>query len=1183
MKFIADIHVHSHFSRATAKNLDLEHLYMAARIKGISLVGTGDFTHPGWVSELEEKLVPAEEGFFKLKDSIEEKLDKSVPSLCSKKVRFILQAEISNIYKKDQRVRKNHNLLFFPEMDLVKNFNARLDKIGNIKSDGRPILGLDAEKLLEIMLEISERGFFIPAHIWTPWFSMFGSKSGFDSIKECFGSLSNHIFAVETGLSSDPPMNWRVKDLDNVSLVSNSDAHSPGYLGRNASVFDTDFTYDDMRQALEQQNTDKYLGTIDMYPEEGKYHFDGHRKCNICFNPEQTLEHNGICPECGKPLTLGVLYRVQELASRPAGYFPENRPAYQSIIPLNDILSEILGVGPKTKKVASHYNKIIEGLGSELEVLLYKDINDIEKIGIPLLSEAIVRMRKGDIKVSPGFDGEYGKVRIFDESEKEILKGEQNIFFISNEKSGTFSGESRVRVGKKFNVKVKADLVDNAEHLPISPKMVLHPENTENIPDHNEEKDLIRKCDNNLLSPLNEEQKKAVLAFGHPVIIEAGPGTGKTMTLTTKIAWLITHKNISSASILALTFTNRAAGQMKERISALLGSETENFVCAATFHSFCLMILKEYTSFSCSLADDTTRKELLTMAFNDVVEKDNKLSIKEIDHMISTSKQRCLNLSDNLDFGTYTPEESDQFFKVWERYQKLLACQNLVDFEDLILMALNLFKSDENILIEVRRRFPFVFIDEYQDINKGQYLLAKILAGDGNSLFVIGDPDQSIYGFRGSDNKYFRKFFEDYPNAEKISLKKSYRSTDTILDASFQMITGINSLRVKKLKERIFSDITGKDKIMIMPAASERAEAVAVGKTIERLTGGISLFSMDAGKADSSDDREFAFSDFAVLYRTKKQGEIFAEAFEKAGIPFQMADREDLFQRKGIKEIMSIVKTITGMGSINDFINAIEVFCRAGQGNIGRKTKLALRQWLYSLEGFPGNALAVLSGEAGKFPLKVRKTYGESIAESACALLKLKYRINTHNESGIIETSDLIKTVAEQSGMKSLIDGDEKAKDVFNYLIAEAESFNGSLREFIDFFALKRDTEIIKEGVEKVSFMTMHASKGLEFPVVFVTGCEDGLIPFTYFDKNIADYDEERRLFYVAMTRAKEILCLTYAKTRRIYGKTVKCSKSPFLDDIETKLKNHIKNKAKVIKRRKKTESGKQLDLFQRN
>src|SRR5210317_2658403 len=312
MKFIADLHVHSKFSRATAKNLDLENLYIAAQLKGISVVGTGDFTYPQWFSEICEKLEPAEEGLFKLKSEIAKACDEQVPAFCRDSVRFILSTEISNIYKKNDKTRKNHNLVLVPDLAVAKKFSAKLDRIGNIKSDGRPILGLDARNLLEILLETSDQAFLIPAHIWTPWFSLLGSKSGFNSIKECFEDLTPHIFAAETGLSSDPAMNWRVSALDGITLISNSDAHSPLNLGREANLFNTRLSYCAIKTALKTGNPDQFLGTFEFYPEEGKYHIDGHRACDISFWPETTLKHDGVCPVCGKPLTLGVLYRVEE-------------------------------------------------------------------------------------------------------------------------------------------------------------------------------------------------------------------------------------------------------------------------------------------------------------------------------------------------------------------------------------------------------------------------------------------------------------------------------------------------------------------------------------------------------------------------------------------------------------------------------------------------------------------------------------------------------------------------------------------------------------------------------------------------------------------------------------------------------------------------------------------------------
>jgi DNA helicase-2/ATP-dependent DNA helicase PcrA len=422
MKFIADLHVHSKHSRATAKNLDLENLYIAGQLKGITVLGTGDVTHPVWFSEIKEKLVPAEAGLFKLREDSARVCNSFIPEKCQGIIRFVLVSEISSIYKKNGKTRKNHNLVFFPDIESVEKFNKTLDKTGNIKSDGRPILGLDARNLLEISLEISSDSFLVPAHIWTPWFSMLGSKSGFDSIQECFEDLTPQIFAVETGLSSDPEMNWRVKNLDGLTLISNSDAHSPMKLGREASIFNTDLSYVHIKNAIKTGDPELFLGTFEFFPEEGKYHIDGHRKCHHRSWPTYTIQTEGICPVCSKPMTLGVLYRVEQLAGRPLGAHPEKYHPFHHIIPLNEILSELLGVGPNTKKVNKVFNELLNSKGPELKILHDLPIKSLYHGEVPLLGEAIKRVRNKDIHVFPGYDGEFGRIQVFTAQEKERMR-----------------------------------------------------------------------------------------------------------------------------------------------------------------------------------------------------------------------------------------------------------------------------------------------------------------------------------------------------------------------------------------------------------------------------------------------------------------------------------------------------------------------------------------------------------------------------------------------------------------------------------------------------------------------------------------------------------------------------------------------------------------------------------------
>ena len=418
MQFIADFHIHSYLSRATSREMNLENIYRWAQLKGVTVVGTGDFTNPHWFKELKEKLEPAEPGLFILKPEYSQKVDEDVPESCRAPVRFILTVEISNIYKKNGKTRKVHNLIFFPDFSSASRFNARLQNLGNISSDGRPILGIDSKELLKIALDTSPESYFVPAHIWTPHFSVLGASSGFDSIEECFEELTPHIHSVETGLSSDPPMNWRLSALDKVTLISNSDAHSPDRIGREANIFSTDLSYYAMIEALNHPEKGEFLGTIEFFPEEGKYHFDGHRACSQRMTPEETIKNQGRCPICGKKVTVGVMHRVIELADRPSGFIPQGKPSFESLIGLTEIISEIQAVGTKSKKVQNDYFRLLRLLGSELFILRECSLNTLKSAGIPLLPKAIEKVRNCDVNIIPGYDGEYGKVRVFKEHEK---------------------------------------------------------------------------------------------------------------------------------------------------------------------------------------------------------------------------------------------------------------------------------------------------------------------------------------------------------------------------------------------------------------------------------------------------------------------------------------------------------------------------------------------------------------------------------------------------------------------------------------------------------------------------------------------------------------------------------------------------------------------------------------------
>jgi len=415
MQFIADFHIHSKYSRATSRDMDLENLDKWAKIKGIKVLGTGDFTHPEWFRNLKEKLEPAEPGLFKLKNS-------------DSQTRFILTTEISCIYTKKNRGRKIHIIIFAPSFDLVEKINAHLGWIGNLKTDGRPILGLDTKELVKIVLNISEDCLIVPSHIWTPWFSLFGSKSGFNSIEECFEDYSKYIYAGETGLSSSPEMNWRLSTLDKITLISNSDSHSPTKLGREANVFDTEVSYPAIIEAIKSKNPQKFLYTIEFFPEEGKYHFDGHRPCGISLSPQESKKSGNICPNCGSPLTIGVLNRVEELADRPKGFKPENAIPFKNLIPLEEIIADALGTMTGTKQVEVEYKNLIEKFDNEFNVLIDVSRSELETVTLPEIAEGIIRVREDRVYIEPGYDGVYGKIRIFSKSEQRMVSRQRTLF-----------------------------------------------------------------------------------------------------------------------------------------------------------------------------------------------------------------------------------------------------------------------------------------------------------------------------------------------------------------------------------------------------------------------------------------------------------------------------------------------------------------------------------------------------------------------------------------------------------------------------------------------------------------------------------------------------------------------------------------------------------------------------------
>ncbi len=856
MRFIADLHIHSHYSRATSKLLVPEYLDYQAGIKGIKVVATGDFTHPGWLAELKEKLEPEGNGLFRLKKAF-----RRDPLAGENETRFILTAEISSIYKRGDKVRKVHNVIMAPGFDDVEKINRRiLDLGGNLTSDGRPILGLDSYDLLALVLECNERNVFIPAHIWTPWFSMLGSKSGFDTPQECFGDLWPFIHSIETGLSTDAPMNWLCSFLDRVTLVSNSDAHSPDRLGRNANIFDTGLSFSDIAGALKAGTPDVFKGTIDLFPQEGKYHYDGHRKCSVCWDPGTTIKNHNICPVCGKPVTVGVMNRIIHLSDREDVTNRKNRLPFYSIVPLKEILAEIKGAGEKSKSVQREYEKTIRKLGNELNLLLNTPLEEIERKSSFLLAEAIRRMRNREVVVREGYDGEYGQIRVFNPGEIENLTAENGLFIF--EKPVPPSPRKLI----DFDMNGIQQLIAREQDMP----------------EVAEKKEPYIKSRKTVLSA---EQQAAVEYTGRVSIILAGPGTGKTKTLTAKISFLLNNTQTDPRQVLAITFTNKAAAEMKTRIRAEADEKTALPV-VVTFHGFGRMVLKE------NAARLNRKPDFIVIDENEKSEILKSLTGRNPAQIEKTSTEISGEKKGESRHATRKDEEGRI------RYEKILEEYNAFDFDDLIGKPLELFRNDKEVLKKYRERFPFIFVDEFQDTNPEQFELIRLLAGhEKSTLCVVGDPNQAIYSFRGGGSRMIDRFMTEYPRAAQFKLKTSYRCTQHILSASSDILAGSGWL--KGLKKGI--------KIRISEQATDKSEAEFIAREIVNLCGGLSFFSIDSEVyRGDREDKIQSLSEVAVLCRTRHQFQSIEKAFNDHSVPYQVVGDKPFFQALPLSDLLAI-------------------------------------------------------------------------------------------------------------------------------------------------------------------------------------------------------------------------------------------------------------------------------------
>lgn len=1036
--YIADLHIHSRYSRATSRDLTPENLDFQARRKGIQVLGTGDFTHPAWRQELREKLVLAEDGLYRLKEEYAWNPGKGAEK---DRTRFAITGEISSIYKQDGKVRKVHSLLILPGLEEAEKLSAKLETIGNIHSDGRPILGLSCHDLLEIMLDICPEGIFVPAHIWTPHFSMFGAFSGFDRVEDCFGELTPYIHAVETGLSSDPPMNWRLSALDRFQLISNSDAHSPAKLGREANLLSGSLSYEGMKRAIE--TGEGLAGTIEFFPEEGKYHFDGHRKCHICMSPSEADRSEGICPVCGRKMTVGVSHRIAQLADREEGFvLPSGKP-FESLVPLPEVIAASTGRSAAGKRVQEEYQRMLDELGTEFSILREVPVEDIKHHSGYLISEGIRRLREGSVTRIPGFDGEYGMIRLFEPDEIRNPEGQLSLSGIFEASNG--AGELR---------STEKDVSETP-----SEKQAKAAGKTGKGSAKAEEKNCKKEAEGFCL---NEEQRRAAELPCRRLAVIAGPGTGKTRTLTARIQCLIEKRRVKASEITAVTFTNQAARELRERLQKEMPHRRAfSRILTGTFHSICGEMLK-YAGISYTLADSL---ELEKLAEEIMQEEKIKLSVSEFQKIISREKIKRV-----LVFGKEYQKESEDIGQLqpgsnlWSavsKYEEILKERGLFDFDDLLVEALCLLLEDHEGARSFCSRFSYLLVDEFQDISPLQYELISQWNRYGKELFVIGDPDQSIYGFRGSDSFCFSRFLEDEPEAEVISLHKNYRSSSTITEGAAAVISNNPGE-----KRRLVSMAAPGSRLRIVKASGKRAEGIFTAREINRMVGGIDM--LDAQEQGSKEERAIrSFSDIAVLCRTNKQAEEMEEYLKKEGIPYTITGRGSFLEKESVREAVAFFRS------------------------------------LYSQEQ-EENRNPEASGKTGQ--------------ERDFDALQEKYRPLLEKK----KPSDLIKMWMEDRGY---------SQDEFLSRLMSMAIFHRTMRELLENLLLGKEGDLKRCGArnytaDAVSLMTLHAAKGLEFPAVIIPGLEKGAFPLRIKRKDgtPADIQEERRLFYVGMTRAREEL-----------------------------------------------------------
>lgn len=1248
MNFIADLHIHSRFSRATSKQLSPRHLAAWARCKGIHVLGTGDFTHPQWRDELRQQLVRDEaSGLYRLSGPAEELdfLQGRTPPDAGGPL-FLLQTEISSIYKRQGRVRKVHNLIFVPSLDDADRLSRRLEAVGNLHSDGRPILGLDSRDLLEMTLEVCPEAVLVPAHVWTPWFALFGSKSGFDRLEDCFDDLSSHIFALETGLSSDPGMNRMVSRLDGYALISNSDAHSGANLGREANFFAGAPSYDGIFSALraaarrlppdEQPGDCRFLGTMEFYPEEGKYHLDGHRACNVVLEPREALALDNICPVCGKPLTIGVLHRVCELADRDAPASLPHEPEARPLIPLPELVGEILGAGSGSRKVQDRYASLLRELGPDLDILCRMELDEVRRHWEPL-GEAVARMRRGQVMRKGGYDGEYGVVRVFSPEEAAGLQ--------SGARGSLLAGTAPRKRGRPKKVADPAPQAPEREAATAVAAIRVRRKKDGDAPAESEPEPAAP--DGRTLegfSPAQAEALTAGLDTGTPVLVLAGPGAGKTRVLVGRLQYLLA-RGVPAARLLAVTFTRRAAQEMRQRLQARADAAppaaaagpapvTEPAAGAGlprcdTLHALAWSVVQRELPTALLLPEDAARALFVDAGHPESREEGKAL--RRLWDRLQWAREQGLP-ADGL------PDDLRAAVGDWQAARSLRSRSPLLDYADLLeffLYHLRLLRGEdirpelEHSLLppacralladravqacreaadkvspaprlpvspaspadtadtgdaagmtatgpapraathgpnepgepgrtesadgtdrlpappsgrpvprqmsllgmvapgpaaplprqtapgqrppaqaltgrtaaapapEAARRtqdlpWRHVLVDEVQDLSPIQLrLIRALLPEDGKGFFGIGDPDQAIYGFRGASGQSEDSLRALWPALRVCRLGQSYRASQGVLDMAQSLLQGrghcgaLQAMRQEEARLHLFS------------APDQQAEARWVAARIRRLLGATAHTLMDQLRQEDELAGNLSPADVAVLVRLKAQIPVIRHALEQEGIPCAAPAQEDCWQ---------------------------DPLCGA-----------VLR-------------LAVARGQ-GEAPARAAPA-----ADSEDLLPLLESVLALPPEAPLPDPQALQARLSGHSRLPAPLWQGAAWKRLCR-LWQDCGQWEALVRQL----GLQHEAELIRARSEQVQILTLHASKGLEFQAVFLPGLEEGLLPlrreliFGAPDEDMSAaaqagrLEEERRLFYVGLTRAARALYVSYSARRRLFGQELALEPSGFL------------------------------------